>query len=230
VGEQYPGFDNVEYATSINLPLVHDTRLRLDAAGIDYAIFSGSHAALLGGHRVTPDVDFWTDHEKWEELIAAFSSPDDVITDRRATWREGQPYDGVLVTRGNQGDVGIMAGTIIFADGVTYPSPFTELVRANRQYTTLGPIVGWFANPADTLLFKAISQRGRDQGKHDIDDITAITSKVSIDRSYLLLRMDECRARERTLPLFLRMGVLTEADVTAYDAQRDIILHHYLTR
>jgi hypothetical protein len=214
--------------TYIDHALVYATQERLDSAGIDYAIFSGSHAALLGGHRTTPDVDIWTDHTKWDELIAAF--PDGVISDRRHTWRPGDPYDGVLVTLGQRDDIGIMAGTIIHADDVTYPSPFTDLVRANRIHTTLGGIGGWFANPADTLLFKAISQRGADKGKHDIEDIIAIARNVSLDQNYLLLRMDECEARERTLPLLVQLGILELPDVEYYDRNRDAILRAHLSR
>lgn len=70
---------------STNYQLVADVQNRLDRVGIDYAVFSGSHAALLGGHRTTPDVDIWTDHMKWDELVAAF--PDGKISDRRQTWR-----------------------------------------------------------------------------------------------------------------------------------------------
>jgi hypothetical protein len=207
--------------------LVADVQSRLDGASIDYAIFSGSHAALLGGHRTTPDVDIWTDHTKWDELIATF--PDGMISDRRHTWRPGDSYDGVLVTLGKQGEVGIMAGTIIHADGVTYPSPFTDLVKANRVHATLGGITGWFANPADTLLFKAISQRGIGQGKHDIEDIAAIVGKTRIDPYYLLLRMDECSARKRTLPLLMSMRVVGLREIDNYDKNKDAIRQQYLS-
>ncbi len=194
-----------------NFELAQEVAHGLTGAGIDFCIFSGSHAALLGGHRSTPDIDFWADHRKWDELVAAF--PYAEVTDRRETWKPGDPYDGVLLTFGSQGEVAIMSGTIIHADGRTYPSSFTELVRQNRVYTRLGGLMTWFANPADTLLFKAISQRGRDQGKHDIDDIIAISRSVTIDKPYLLQRIIECRAQKRAIPLLLHLGVLEKVDL-----------------
>jgi len=189
---------------------------RLLEAEVDFGVFSGSHAAMIGGHRSTPDIDFWADNHKWDDLINAF--PDAEITDRRMTWRPGQPYDGVLVTMGRHQEIGIMAGTIIYADGVTYPSPFTNLVRTHRIWMTLGGLTTWFANPADTLLFKAISQRGKAVGKNDIEDIIAINNKVSIDVAYLLARIKECKAEERTIPLLVRLGVLAESDLVYYEA------------
>lgn len=193
------------------IALAHQVSDRLLEAGIDFCVFSGSHAALIGGHRTTPDIDFWADNQKWEELIDAF--PEAQITDRRSTWQQGEPYDGVLVTLGQRHEVGIMAGTIIDADGVTYPSSFTDLVRAHRNWMTLGGLTTWFANPADTLLFKAISQRGAAVGKNDIIDIMAIKNNVSLDVPYLLARIRECAAEKRTIPLLLRLGILTEHDI-----------------
>ncbi|HSW65655.1 MAG TPA: hypothetical protein VLI54_00760 [Bacillota bacterium] len=198
-----------------NIQLAQEVSDRLIAADIDFCVFSGFHAALLAAHRQTPDIDFWADHTKWDQLVETF--PDASILDRRITKRPGDPYDGVLITLGG-GDVSVMSGTIIFSDNVSYPSPFTDLVRENRVHTTMHGLKTWYANPADTLLFKAISQRGRAQGKHDLDDIAAINNAVSIDRQYLLQRIHECHAAARTIPLLLQMGVLSEADLLQYVA------------
>lgn len=193
-----------------DLVLAQQTADRLRDAQIDFCLFSGFHATLLGGHRQTPDIDIWADHLKWDELVASFSEGD--IVDRRVNKALDDPYDGVLITLGG-GSVAVMSGTTIHSDGITYPSPFTDLVRSNRVYTSLGGIETWFANPADTLLFKAISQRGRDKGKHDLDDIVAINNATRIDTQYLLARISECKAEARTIPLLLYMGVLTQTDL-----------------
>lgn len=195
--------------------LAHQVSNRLLEADIDFCVFSGSHAALIGGHRTTPDIDFWADNQKWDELVNTF--PDAEITDRRSTWQPGQPYDGVLVTLGQRQEIGIMAGTIIYADGVTYPSSFTDLVRAHRNWVSLGGLTTWFANPADTLLFKAISQRGEAIGKNDIKDIIAIKDNVSLDVPYLLARIKECASEERTIPLLMRLGILTEDNLAYFE-------------
>lgn len=195
--------------------LAHQVSNRLLEANIDFCVFSGSHAALIGGHRTTPDIDFWADNQKWDELINTF--PDAQITDRRSTWQPGQPYDGVLVTLGQRQEIGIMAGTIIYADGVTYPSSFTDLVRAHRHWMSLGGLTTWFANPADTLLFKAISQRDETIGKNDIKDIVAISDNVSLNIPYLLARIKECAAEERTIPLLIQLGILAEDDLVYFE-------------
>ena len=194
-----------------NTTLAHEVNNRLLEANIDFCIFSGYHASLIGGHRITTDIDFWADNKKWDELIDTF--PEAQISDRRSTWQPGQPYDGVLVTLGQFQEVSIMAGTIIYADGVTYPSTFTDLVRTHRNWITHGGLTSWFANPVDTLLFKAISQRSKATGKKDIEDIIAIRDNISLNIPYLLARIKECAAQERTIPLLMQLGILNEKDL-----------------
>jgi hypothetical protein len=200
---------NVEVRPEVKL--AQQVSERLLAANIDFCVFSGSHAALIGGHRTTQDIDFWADNQKWDQLISVF--PEAHITDRRTAWQPGQPYDGVLLTLGDRKEVGIMAGTIIHADGVTYPSSFTNLVREHRNWSTLGGLTTWFADPADTLLFKAIMQRGKEVNKNDLDDIIAIRDNVTLDVSYLLARIKECDAGQRVLPLLFELGVLASQEI-----------------
>lgn len=203
---------NPEYR-QVDFELARSVSSRLTSSGIDFCVFSGFHATLLGQHRETSDIDFWADHQKWDELVAIF--PEGDIKDRRKQNNPNDPYDGILITLG-KGDIAVMSGTVIVADKTTYPSPFTDLVRENRIYQNLNGLETWYANPADTLLFKAISQRGRDKGKYDIDDIIAINKSTPIDRQYLIKRIIECQAESRVIPLLIHLGVLEESDLRRY--------------
>jgi hypothetical protein len=56
-------------------------------------------------------------------------------------------------------------------------------------------------SPEDIIIFKAITQRGQDQGKFDIFDIKNILKKQEIDFDYLRKRAKKCKAEKRVTKL-----------------------------
>jgi len=57
----------------------------------------------------------------------------------------------------------------------------------------------------DNIIFKAILQRGADQGKHDVEDIESMIKNECIDLEYLKQRMHRWRAGKKAEALIHSM-------------------------
>jgi hypothetical protein len=101
-----------------------------------------------------------------------------------------------------------MGATKDIIAGTTYNVGF-DGVRERTRWQTLGGLTSSFVDPVDTVLFKALSQRGPEQGKRDIEDILAIAGAVTIDVAYLLQRIASLQAEPRAIPLLRKLGILT---------------------
>jgi hypothetical protein len=54
-------------------------------------------------------------------------------------------------------------------------------------------------SPVDIILLKAMLQRGRDEGKYDLEDIACLLEVVEVDKPYLAQRLNEVNSDERLL-------------------------------
>lgn len=169
--------------------------------GSEAALFSGTHAGLIGGHRISDDVDLWVPDHAMEQVCQAF--PERVF--------RGDDRTIVSVER-HGGKLELMAHMVIHISEANhhavYPFPMTPEAQSRVRH---GTIDGWeipYADPVDTILLKAILQRGGSQGKHDLEDIAAIGQNVSIDQGYLRRRIIETGSRRRVGPLLRQMGIL----------------------
>lgn len=61
----------------------------------------------------------------------------------------------------------------------------------------------------DNVIFKAILQRGENQGKHDIEDIEHMAANERIDLEYLEKRIHQYHAAKRVKPLLRSLGILS---------------------
>ncbi len=170
--------------------------------GATVALFSGTYAGLLGGHRVSDDVDFWLPNKHVAAACEAF--PGRIL----------RAHDRTIITVDDQhGKLELMGNMVIHTKdefGHAAAFPFHMSRQAQRR-TRMGTIDGWavpYADPVDTILLKAILQRGIDAGKHDIRDIAAITASVDIDQAYLRVRIRETQSIDRVGALLEDMGVL----------------------
>jgi len=53
----------------------------------------------------------------------------------------------------------------------------------------------------DNIVFKAILQRGEDEGKFDIEDIKSMIDHTEVDLQYLKRRIQLSKAEKRVMPL-----------------------------
>jgi hypothetical protein len=98
----------------------------------------------------------------------------------------------------------------IHKKGATYPFRLTDLAFRHVDTYNTGHGTIKIVNPVDTLLLKAMLQRGESQGKHDLDDMASVLAQIEIDREYLSTRMKETKTRELTADVWLRFGIQVE--------------------
>lgn len=193
-----------------NLELLARTTESLRDAHIDYGIYSGFHAQLLGGHRVSKDVDIWVDEERYADLRDIFPNA--------SVQEHCSPDEGLLpgVVEGfsltlEDGTVSVMGAMVMRHQGTVHPANFAA-IREHVAWCDFGIVADFFVDPVDTLISKAITQRGRDQGKYDIDDIQAIAAAVDINVGYLMKRVQETRSSPKVIPLLRKLNIITSED------------------
>lgn len=186
-------------------------------SGVDYGVYSGSHAALLAGHRPVKDIDIWFDYAKIDDVHNVF--PEATMTDRRQSGENVTgDYDGALFSFGDAAGIELMTGTFTRAEGVKYPLCWDNELLKRLELREYSGVRAHFVNPVDTLLFKAISQRPPEEGKHDLADIAAIAGAVAIDKAYLFWRTTKSLAWGRVMPLLIKMDIVTIDDINEYRA------------
>jgi len=170
--------------------------------GATVALFSGTYAGLVGGHRVSDDVDFWVPNKHVAAVCEAF--PGRIL----------RAHDRTIITVDDQyGKLELMGNMMIHTTdefGHAAAFPFYMTRQAQRR-SRMGAIDGWtmrYADPVDTIMLKAILQRGMEVGKHDIRDIAAIVAATDIDQAYLRTRIRETQSMDRVGVLLEDMGVL----------------------
>jgi hypothetical protein len=168
----------------------------LEEANIRYGLYAGSHVAVLTNNRPPTDVDFLVHDDDIDKLMDIFPL---------ATSGESGSASFLYVDDDHL--IEFMGRANVPKENVIYPFRLTDLaVRHLVTYTAkLGTIK--IVNPVDTLLLKAILQRGESQGKHDLEDMQAVLARVAIDEEYLRARMKETKSAELTADIWHRFGV-----------------------
>lgn len=178
--------------------------------GVPFRVWSGVQAAEIGKHRVSQDVDFWMPDGQIETAyhLLRRKMPAAVSLDERD--------DRYIIRVGEHDDVEIMARMDIHAsDGQVYPLRMgRDVIRQSHPHIHMGK---WaplpFAAPEETILLKAILQRGAEQGKHDAEDISAMAARLPwINVPYLTRRSMETESYARVSPFLRECGIVLLPD------------------
>lgn len=170
---------------------------RLERGSIRYGLYAGSHVSIIAGNRVSADVDFLVHDDDMPALRDLFPFA-----------RTADRGHGLALYVGDRDLIEFMGQADILRNGSRYPFRLTELAIARlATYRTSLAVIN-IVDPVDTLILKALLQRGHDQGKHDAEDLAALAARSEVDEGYLNARLDETGAREATRATWRRLGVL----------------------
>lgn len=169
---------------------------RLEVADIRYGLYAGSHVAVLTSNRLPTDVDFLVHDDDIDELKKIF--PLAVIDESKSATFMYVDDDNLIEFMGRAN---------IHKEDIVYPFRLTDLAVRHLATYTAGSGTVKIVNPVDTLLLKAILQRGESQGKHDLEDMQAVLAQVTVDKEYLKARMNETKSAELTAEIWHRFGV-----------------------
>lgn len=156
----------------------------------------GSHVAVLTNNRPPADVDFLVHDDDIDELKKVFPAA-----------RSNESESAISLYVDDDNLIEFMGRANIHKGGAVYPFRLTDLAfrHLDTYNTRLGTIK--IVNPVDTLLLKAVLQRGESQGKHDLEDIMSVLAQIEIDREYLKARMKETKTRELTADVWNGFGI-----------------------
>lgn len=165
---------------------------------IRWAIFAGLGANAYGSNREVTDIDIIfleEDTKKVEKIV-------NLLGGEKMIYYDDEIFE-CLNTMLNifEKEVDISTNLKITIDNKKYFfMPDKEMFEKSRKLFIDGVKVP-VLSPEDIIIFKAITQRGQEQGKFDVFDVKNILEKQEIDFDYLYKRAEICKAKERVTKL-----------------------------
>lgn len=147
---------------------------------IKYGIYSGSYAYIVSANRVPTDVDVLVADEDIPKVRKLFSASR-YIDEKYCLYL--YPYEDKRIE--------IISRSVVKIGDAMYRFKLTELAWQHTREIAEENFRVRLCNPVDTILLKAVLQRGANQGKFDFSDIEAILAKEDIDIGYLAERVRE---------------------------------------
>jgi hypothetical protein len=168
------------------IPFLLDVLSKINSTNIKYGLYAGSHVSILTSNRIPVDVDFLVADEDMMTLKNLFP------------FAETKDYgDGFLLYIGRNKEIEFVSFTNINISNSHYLYRLTKLCWDNSSILNGENFEVRILNPIDTILIKAMFQRGKDQGKNDLEDIKALIEKTKQDKNYLHKRLIEVKSDER---------------------------------
>jgi hypothetical protein len=152
---------------------------------IRYGLYAGSYVSLVSANRISPDIDLLVADEDFGKILSIFPQ---VIHKKKSY--------GEFIYLDESELVEMMAHAFVQVANSKYPFRLTDLAFKNSDDYVVDDVHIRLLNPADTILLKSMLQRGESEGKHDIEDIEALSKYASIDKQYLMQRIEESNANE----------------------------------
>lgn len=170
---------------------------KINEAQIKYGLYAGSHVFVLSANRPPIDVDFLVadeDFAKLKELFPASHIKD--IGNAKFIYLDGRD------------DIEFMSFADVNAENSHYNFRLTNLCWENSSSIEGENFKVKVLNEVDTILLKAMLQRGEDIGKHDIEDIETILKYKTVDKEYLQKRLLEVNQDERLLSVLKKFELI----------------------
>ncbi len=172
------------------------TLKKLNKNGVKYGLFSGSYVTLVTGYRETNDIDFLLSDDELDHIKSLF--PDLQVEQKESTLL-------LYIDKERKLEFGCMGDFLV--NSKRYPCRLTKLAQKRVRKVNFGNVRLNLLDPVDTLLAKAILNRGIEVKKHDISDAKKLLLAKKIERSYLLQRANEMHVDERVYSTLASIGV-----------------------
>lgn len=152
---------------------------KLNVNIIPWAIFAGSEVWLLTNSRKPTDLD--------------------ILLSSDGLMRASEIFNQRIQTKGNDimsadyiliENIELVSNISIHKDGATKYFELKDDLLKNVVEIDFKPKLKLLP-VEETIIIKKLLSRGSDQGKHDLDDIRELISRVDIDEDYLIRRCKE---------------------------------------
>ena len=184
-------------------PYLKELLDKLKESGIKYGLYAGSHVSLLTSNRIPTDIDILVSSDSLVKLKNNFKIEKTTI----------EKVSKEILTKGkfmylNDEKIEIVSDLVISIGLKKYLIGLTELVCDNLDFIEVSNTKVQMLPVEDTIIIKAILQRGFEYGKHDIDDIKALLNVVAINTVYLKKRLIEVKADKRVFDLLAELQIM----------------------
>ncbi len=181
----------------IKLPQLISVLSVLNSTDIKYGLYAGSHVAILSSNRIPTDVDFLVADEDFSKLKILFPF---------AQFKDSENAKFLYVDENHK--IEFMSFADVDINGSHYNFRLSDLVWENSSLLSGDNFKVRILNEVDTILLKAMLQRGKELGKHDLEDIEAILRTKTINKEYLSQRLVEVRQDERLLSVLAKFKLV----------------------
>jgi hypothetical protein len=170
---------------------------------VNWGFSNGTAAFFYGSGREPTDIDIATDNygiRKITETLNEFLL--------EPLKRRELEFFSVYVAKFNinKYEVEVYSDAIIKVAGGIYPKTMDdEQLKRIRKIKVNNLKIPLFS-PEDVIASKALTQRGKEEGKHDISDIKAVLKNQKIDWKYLEERAKKIGGYERIFGLLRYLG------------------------
>ncbi len=163
---------------------------KLNSLGVPWLIGGSGCLFLLGNDRMPGDIDIFLEDKSHDLVDREFGVGSFEYKSEIETVRNSNPEE-------NHG-IQFTSHLKLNLAGKSYDLGITQNTIAHRLSAEWKSEKIYLLPPEEVMLIKALLQRGVDQGKHDVEDITVFLSIYpKIDREYLHYRVLELNAEER---------------------------------
>jgi hypothetical protein len=165
---------------------------------ITWAVFGGLGTFLYGGLRQPKDIDAVVLRSDFEKLNLILKEHGAEILHKTnysifRSMFSSFKMDNITVDVCTESEVAI--------GEKKYNYPIDEVLFSNIRRKVYFGIEVPVASPEDIILYKALSQRGIEYGKHDVEDIAELLQAQKIDFTYLKKRAEQSNAEDRVMSL-----------------------------
>jgi len=179
------------------IPFLVSVLSKINEAKIKYGLYAGSHVSILTSNRVPTDVDFLVSDKDTQKLKSLFP------------FAKTKDYgDGAFLYIGESDEIEFMSFADVNLANSHYTFRLTDLCWKHTDLLKSNDFSVRLLNAVDTLLLKAMLQRGKDKGKHDLEDIKALLKHCTVDKRYLSERLLEVGENERLIGVLKKFSLV----------------------
>lgn len=175
-------------------PKLFDVIKKLNEQSIPWMIGGSGCLFLLGNDRSPDDVDMLLANDDHDRADALFGLSSFTYTSDSENVRNSNPF--------GDHDLQFTSHLQLTIEGKTYLFDYNAAVFEHAIRGFFEGEAVYLLPPEESLLVKALLQRGEDVGKHDVADIEKFMKIYEIDREYMKKRIGELGAEERVGKIF----------------------------
>jgi len=170
---------------------------------VKWGLSNGTAAFFYGSGREPTDIDIFTDTHGVQKITEALK----LYLLNPLGKKVKEIFESYIAKfRINQIEVEVYSDLLIKIDGKVYQKSMDDESSNRIRKIKVNSLEIPVLSPEDVIASKALTQRGKEEGKHDIDDIKAILKNQKIDWKYLEERAERMGGYDRIFELLRYLG------------------------